>query len=136
MRNRILALQIQHPIPRAHPFRKGKTADRTYDRFTNPRGGSSFATTFIGILNSRFSTDQDFKFLHERMHQRRLVALRDAQKQALIVRKKRANIATRYTRTGRQAADVEEAVSRNEVLQGYVAEWMQKRGMDYTPNTW
>ena len=33
-------------------------------------------------------------------------------------------------------SDVEEAVSRNEVLQGYVAEWMHKRGMDYTPNTW
>ena len=59
MRNRILALQIQHPIPRAHPFRKGKTADRTHGRFTNPRGGSSFATTFIGILNSRFSTMEE-----------------------------------------------------------------------------
>ena len=90
----------------------------------------------IEMDNTPLKSTQDFKFLHERMHQRRLVALRDAQKQALIVRKKRANIATRYTRTGRQAADVEEAVSRNEVLQGYVAEWMQKRGMDYTPNTW
>ena len=88
MRNRILALQIQHPIPRAHPFRKGKTADRTHGRFTNPRGGSSFATTFIGILNSRFSSDGG----------------------------------------GSEGG--------NEVLQGYVAEWMQKRGMDYTPNTW
>ena len=75
------------------------------------------------------------RFLHDRMHQSRLKALRHAQKQALdapTTMKARAGGVSRYTRHGRIDVDAQQA--RSDAVKGMVSGWMKRNGIAYDGN--